>query len=315
MDGRRQRGRKGMLMRKGQRFTPARLVRWHDQGRGTGRGSDYQPWHQVTRDDPGSRGRSHLINWRFGRLHHLLSDQELVAFGFASMLPGVIDLREQFPLAHDEHAPELAAYQSGGQAQAAPGTLEIAEDLGHRHPWVRKGEDDEAWVMTTDLLLTLTNEMGRRELLAISVKQADDLANKRTLELLRIEREYWRRQDVYWLLLNSTLYRHLVANAIRVGMPWTIGQPEVSPELLKACAGLASDIHGRSFRQSLELIGKKLNVDTHGAQCVMWQAIWSGQLPINLNRSMRINEALELLSPAAFWQQNPIASRRTAWSH
>lgn len=205
-------------MRKGQRFTPARLVRWLDHGRGTGRGADYQPWHQVTRDDPGSRGRSHLINWRFGRLHHLLSDQELVAFGFASMLPGVVDLREQFPLAHDEHPPELAAYQVDRHGLTMPGTLQIAEDLGHKHPWVRKGEDDEPWVMTTDLLLTLFNRMGRSELLAISVKHADELSDKRTLELLRIEREYWRRQDVYWLLLNSTLYNDMVANAIRVGM-------------------------------------------------------------------------------------------------
>jgi TnsA endonuclease N terminal len=289
-------------MRKGQRFTPARLVRWHDQGRGTGRGADYQPWHQVTRDDPGSRGRSHLINWRFGRLHHLLSDQELVAFGFASMLPGIVDLREQFPLAHDEHPPELAAYQVDRQGLTMPGTLQIAEDLVHKHPWVRKGEDDEPWVMTTDLL-------------AISVKHADELSNKRTLELLRIEREYWRRQDVYWLLLNAALYNDLVANAIRVGMAWTVGQPDVAPELRAACAGLAKEIHGRSSRQCLELISRQLSIDIQAAQCVMWQAIWSGQLPINLSRSMRINQPLELLSPAAFWQQNPIASRRTAWSH
>lgn len=77
-------------MRKGLRFTPARLEKWRDAGRGTGTGADYQPWHQVTRSDPGSRGRSHLINWRFGRLHHLLSDQEMVAFAFASMLPNLV---------------------------------------------------------------------------------------------------------------------------------------------------------------------------------------------------------------------------------
>lgn len=130
-------------MRKGQRFTPARLVRWHNTGRGTGTGADYQPWHQVTRDDPSSRGRSHLLNWRFGRLHHLLSDLELVAFGFASMLPGVTDLREQFPLACNEHQCELADYQGSHSGRLSPGTLEIAEDLGHRHPAVRKDDVQE----------------------------------------------------------------------------------------------------------------------------------------------------------------------------
>lgn len=302
-------------MRKGQRFTPARLGRWHDNGRGTGTGADYQPWHQVTRDDPSSRGRSHLLNWRFGRLHHLLSDLELVAFGFATMLPGVVDLREQFPLAHDEHPPELAAYQVDGSGQSAPGTLQIADDLGHRHPSVRKDDAQEPWVMTTDFLLTLKNRIGRAELLAISVKAAEDLNNERKLQLLRIEREYWRRQDVYWLLLTPALYAARVANAIRIGMPWTVGQPDVSAALQAGCVAMATDIRGRTARQFLELMGGRLCLDVHAAQCVMWQCIWSGALPINLARPLRLSEPLELLSPDAFWRQNPIASRRTAWSH
>lgn len=300
-------------MRKGQRFTPARLVRWHNNGRGTGTGADYQPWHQVTRDDPSSRGRSHLINWRFGRLHHLLSDLELVAFGFASMLPSVVDLREQFPLAHDEHLPELATYQIGGLEQCAPGTLQIAHDLGYRHPLVRKDEAEEPWVMTTDLVLTLRNQIGRTELLAISVKSAEEISNKRKQELLRIEREYWRRQDVFWLLLTPTLYGALTANSIRIGMPWSIGQPDADPELINRCSALADVIEGRSWRQCVELISSRFAVGTHAAQCVMWQSIWSGRLPVNLTRTLRLNEPLELLSLADFWQQNPIASRRTAW--
>jgi hypothetical protein len=242
-------------MRKGQRFTPARLFRWHNNGRGTGTGADYQPWHQVTRDDPSSRGRSHLINWRFGRLHHLLSDLELVAFGFASMLPSVMDLREQFPLAHDEHLQELATYQVGGLEQCAPGTLQIAHDLGHRHPLVRKNEAEQPWVMTTDLVLTLRNQIGRTELLAT----------------------------------------------------------DAEPDLINRCSALAGDIEGRSWRQCVEMISSRFAVDTHAAQCVMWQSIWSGRLPINLSRALRLNEPLELLSLADFWQQNPIASRRTAW--
>lgn len=302
-------------MRKGQRFTPARLVRWHDIGRGTGTGADYQPWHQVTRDDPSSRGRSHLLNWRFGRLHHLLSDLELVAFGFATMLPGVVDLREQFPLAHDEHPPELATYQVDGSGQSAPGTLQVADDLGHRHPSVRKGDTQEPWVMTTDFLLTLRDGIGRTELLAISVKAVEDLNNERKLQLLRIEREYWRRQDVYWLLLTPALYAALAANAIRIGMPWAVGQPDVSAALQAACLAMAVDIQGRTARQFLDLMGGRLGLDTHAAQCVLWQCIWSGALPINLAKPLRLNEPLELLTPDAFWRQNPIASRRTAWSH
>lgn len=82
-------------MRKGQHFTPKRLRKWIEEGRGTGSGEAYQPWHQVTRADPGSRGRSHLINSKQGRLHHFLSDLEFIAFSFATMLPGVVDIQER----------------------------------------------------------------------------------------------------------------------------------------------------------------------------------------------------------------------------
>ncbi|MEO6273189.1 MAG: TnsA endonuclease N-terminal domain-containing protein [Rhodoferax sp.] len=256
-----------------------------------------------------------MLNWRFGRLHHLLSDLELVAFGFASMLPGVVDLREQFPLARDEHSPELATYQVDSSGHPVPGTLEIADALGHRHPTVRKDDAQEPWVMSTDFLLTLRNRMGRMELLAISVKSPEDLKNDRKLQLLRIEREYWRLQDVFWLLLTPALYAALVANSIRIGMPWAVGQPDVSAELVNACAAMADNARGRSARQFIDLMGARLSLDAQAAQCVMWQCIWSGQLPINLCRPLRLGEPLELMTPAEFWRQNPIASRRTAWSH
>lgn len=302
-------------MRKGQRFTPAKLAKWHKTGRGTGTCADYQPWHQVTRDDPSSRGRSHLISWRFGRLHHLLSDKELVAFGFASMLPGLVDLREQFPLAHHEHEPELSTYQLDHSGRFSPGTEQIADEFGYRHPSVKKGEVQEPWVMTTDLLLTLKNRIGRTELLAISVKGDNEITDQRKLQLLRIEREYWRRQDVFWLLLTPTLYTALVGNAIRIGMPWTVGQPDVRADVLATCSAMADDIRGRTVLQFLDLLTRKFGMDMHAAQCVMWQCIWCGGLPINLSRPLRLNEPLELLTPEEFWRQNPIASRRTAWSH
>jgi hypothetical protein len=145
---------KGIPMRKGRRFTPARLERWRRNGRGTGTGSNYIPWHQVTRDDPSSRGRSHTVPWRFKRLHHLLSDQELIAFGFATMLPDVHDLREQFPLAHDDHQQEITAYTTAPLGSAA-GTATIANELGCKHPLVYGNGECAPWILSTDLLLTL----------------------------------------------------------------------------------------------------------------------------------------------------------------
>ncbi|MDP9877260.1 hypothetical protein J2W25_000878 [Variovorax boronicumulans] len=301
-------------MRKGQRFTPAKLAKWGNIGRGLGTGPDYQPWHQVTRDDPSSRGRSHLLTWRFGRLHHLLSDLELVVFAFASMLPGVVDLREQFPLCHGEHLPELATYDAGVSGEAC-GTRQIADELGYLHPLARREKDVSLWVMTTDILLTLKNQKGTTELLAVSAKYGEELDAKRTRQLLHIEREYWHRQGVTWLLLTPDLYTKSVSTAIRIGMPFTLGQPDAAPDLIRDCSALASHLDGRTWRESLDLISCRFALDTQSAQCVLWQAIWSGQLPLDLGRMVRMTEPLKLISVANFWQQNPVASRRTSWSH
>lgn len=305
---------KGIPMRKGKRFTPARLERWRHLGRGTGTGSSYEPWHQVTRDDPGSRGRSHLVPWRFGRLHHLLSDLELVAFGFASMLPGLQDIREQFPLATEEHQAEIRDYRAGA-ARAAPGTLTIATDLGYRHPLTRATGESCPWVMSTDLVITRT--VGRTELglLAISVKHDDDLDRTRTKQLLRIEREYWVRQQQPWLLLTPSLHHPLVATAVRYGLPWALQASKLDGRRLLASATAIPALRGRSMRTAIRLICEALDIDPAEAQSVFWQSVWKGELPLDLSRPIRPEQPLEFLSQEAFWLQNPIVSGRSAWTH
>jgi hypothetical protein len=300
-------------MRTGRRFTPALLEKWYDAGRGSGTGATYQPWHQVTRSDPGSRGRSHLINWRFGRLHHLLSDQELLAFGFASMWPGLLDLREQFPLEHDEHVVELAAYRADQITRLTPGTTEIANDLGLKHPVLRSGGVALPWVMSTDLLLTYAAANGRTELLAVSVKHDDELKVPRTRELLAIEREYWRRQDVYWLLISPSLYTRDVAASVLAGMPWWVGQPCMQMDVLEACVAIKCELNHLPLSVALSVLSRRLDMSIFDAQCVFWQAIWRGMLHVDLSRPVRPSSPLILATESSFWAQNPIVSRRTAW--
>ena len=300
-------------MRKGQRFTPRRLRGWQERGRGLGSLQDYEPWHQVTRSDPGSRGRSHLINGRFNRLHHLLSDRELVAFGFATMLPALCDLREQYPLATEDQPAEDGAQFSSTCAAWLQGTQSIADELKIKHPVVRQGEDVATWVMTTDLLLSLVMPNGRRELLAVSVKGADELESDRKLQLLQLEREYWQRRGVEWLLLTQALYDELAALAIRAGLIWSLGQPQVETVQLAACARIAPGFQGLDLDGALRRIESMLGVDRPHAQAVFWQSVWRGETPINLSKAIRPSLTLDLLSTTAFWQQNPIAARRTAW--
>lgn len=301
-------------MRKGQRFTPVRLRRWQESGRGTGALGDYQPWHQVTRADPSSRGRSHLVNGHYDRLHHLLSDAELEAFGFATMLPALDDLREQFRLPTEDGIAQDEIRHQPISAGWSEGTLSIARCLGFKHPVLRKGDDSEPWVMTTDLVLRLMMPNGAPELLAVSVKLSSELANARTLELLAIEREYWRRRGAQWLLLTEQLYEKSAGHAIRAGLLWSLGQPRATQRHLELCAGLKSELAGRTLQQALDCIQERIGVDHGTAQSILWQSVWRGGTPIDLTKPIRAAFTLEMLTPASFWQQNPIAARRTAWA-
>jgi hypothetical protein len=296
-------------MRKGQRFTPKRLQKWLKQGRGTGTGQDYQPWHQVTRSDPGSRGRSHIVNSGLGRLHHFLSDLELVQFTFATMLPGVVDMQEQFRLSLDD---ELDAGCGSQVLEFRPGTQSIARDLGFAHPTLKKYEEMQPWIMTTDLLLTFAaGSIDRR--LAVSVKPKGGFDRRRQLELLAIEREYWLQRGVPWLLVTPAQYDLAVGRAICSGAAWVLGMPQVDEELVKACAIYVVGRQRPNFGQLMTELSAAIDADMTHAQCAFWQAVWRGYLPIDLAFSTRPAATVQLLEPAAYWDQNPIAARRSAW--
>ncbi|WP_229503660.1 TnsA endonuclease N-terminal domain-containing protein [Massilia putida] len=121
-----------------------------------------------------------------GRVHHLFSDNESCFFLLADYAADVVDIREQFPL-----FPESA-------------TQRIASSLGVRHPHYPRSQTPI--VMTTDFLLTKIDKLGKRFLLAFSIKSADDLRGrhrKSVLTKLEIERRYWLVRGVPWYLFTN----------------------------------------------------------------------------------------------------------------
>jgi len=305
-------------MRKTKPFTPERLARWHKQGRGTGTLANYTPWHQVTRDDPSSRGRSHIVAWgRFNRLHHLLSDLELKGTAFVSMLSDMEDMREQFPLATNSGKHELGAYQTTGMAdysQHFPGSIELAKELGISHPVVHGPSGRVPWVLTTDLVVTRRSLSAPRRLLALCLKY-DDMLTPRQVQLLRLEREYWVRRDALWLHITPRVFDPRVANALLLGVPWVIGHEPVLPGMIEYCALKASSLNRMSRRQVICLLAQRLRIPMQYAQCVFWQSVWAGALPIDLTWAGRESDPIRILEPDAFWDQNPIVSGRSAWHH
>lgn len=298
-------------MRTVKQFTPALLERFRTERRGSGTHANYIPWHKVTRGEPSSRGRSHLIFWG-GRHRELLSDVEWVAACFAVLTPRLSDLREQFPLALETARHELAAYDARFTSHCAPGTLELADALKIRHPLVRSEGVSEPWVMSTDFLLTLTSSDGHPTLLAVACKTGDDLRRRRTMEKLRLEREYWLMRGVPWLLVTPDLFDASAGLTLRMATSWLLTEP-ASTESRGIAADIALRQAGRPLQAVLAEIASVLG-NLRDAQCALWQAMWANELPIDLRRGWRPHEALEVLTHDDFVALNPIASRRSAWT-
>ena len=297
-------------MRTTKLFTPDLLDRFRKEGRGQGTHTQYRPWHCVSRSDPSSLGRSHLMTWG-GRQRNLLSDDEWVASLFASLTPGSNDLREQIPLNLESGCHELGAYDVRLGTHGYPGTLEIARQLGYRHPRVNGNGRSAPWVITTDLLLTLLDESGARTLLAVACKPTAQLDDRKQ-ELLAIERAYWAARDVEWLLITPDQYDEATELTLRSSFQWGLGKP-IADEAKRAAIDLACALEGFPLTFVLDRIQSALGQGHDCAQRAFWQSVWSSALPLNLHRGWRPHLPVQLLSSSGFLALNPIASRRTAW--
>lgn len=300
-------------MRTTKRFTPAVLERFRREGRGTGIFEDYTGWHQVTRGDPTSRGRSHIMTLR-GRHHDFLSDLERNMALFAWMDLRLVDLREQFPLVVEPDMHELCAYLRHTPQLRYSGTQQLAQQLSIRHPFLReKGGAKTPWVMTTDLLLTLKKNDGTLGLLALSCKYREELRSRRKKELLALERAYWIARGVPWRLMTEDMAHVLMVPTLVRTWHWGLisSPPE---EHIQQAILLGRHGHGLPLHTTLQRLSEKLGCMTL-AQHAFWRACWTGRLTVDLRRGWRPSEALSLIAPEAFWQLNPVVAGRDAWTH
>lgn len=186
------------------------------EGRGLGFLADYKPWIKI--QDIASKGTCTRIKGiKTGRVHHLLSMLELNCFYCLDWCEEVFDIREQYPLDLDE-------------------TLAIANEIGIRHPRVPVTQDDV--VLTTDFLITLHNPINFRDV-AITVKYAKDLENPRVVEKLEIERHYWQRRGIDWLIITENQINSILVKNIKWIHPYlslTDFLPDITPEQMAITA-------------------------------------------------------------------------------
>lgn len=163
------------------------------EGRGLGRGSDYQPFIQVRRQDFASRGLSQIVrNPLLGREHHFLSGLEHQV-ALRVLHCGAIDLREQFPLRLEDDDVEYAR-----DSDYPPGTVALARLLGIRHPQITP---QVPRVLTTDMVVT--GEDGLEY--AVFVRYARDMPapGSRQSQLLRLQRDYWVHRSVEFVTITE----------------------------------------------------------------------------------------------------------------
>lgn len=151
--------------------------RYIREGRGCGSGLDYVPWIHV--QDFASRGIVSRVKGRTtGRVHHLMSNNELAYFYILDWSDKVTDIREQYPLADLESAVNIAA-QAG---------IKYPTDKASGYPYV----------MTCDFMIT--TEQGQ---VARTIKTSSELSDTRVREKLEIERRYWLKQGIEWKIVTE----------------------------------------------------------------------------------------------------------------
>ena len=157
-------------------WTQAKFERYIKERRGEGRGKDYKPW--ITIQDFPSVGRaSRIFGWKSGRTHHLMSDWESRLFYMFEWSIEIQDIREQYPLADLDLA------------------MEIAKEMGIKYPVNRKNKTP--YVLTTDFMLTVMQN-DKSVQIARTFKTTKDLAKKRAIEKLELERRYWQKHNIDW---------------------------------------------------------------------------------------------------------------------
>jgi hypothetical protein len=157
--------------------------------RGAGRGVEYKPWIKI-QDVPSLGRATRLKGIKTQRQHEFLSDLERNYFYFLEYSDEVIDIREQYPLLPLEE------------------TVMIANELGINHP--KNPKTGEYIVMTTDFFITKSNMVD----VARTIKQKDDLLNKRIIEKFEIERQYWKKKNIDWGIVTEEEIDKTIAHNI-----------------------------------------------------------------------------------------------------
>jgi hypothetical protein len=261
---------------KSRRPTSNIVESWIKAGFGQGEGTAYEPFMFV-RDVP-SLGLSNTVkSWITGRNHHYLSRQEYKVHLIAEYSPLVLDIREQFALLPWDE------------------TQAIASKLGIRHP--RYPGTTTPIVVTTDLLLTKKHADGM-ELIAVSAKLTKDL-DSRTLEKLLIERLYWNRRGIRWILATEKNISNVRAKNLQF-FEMALNDDRASKSGIDPAsfsrqfeANHALDL---CFNDILKQTSRDMAIDVRTGHALLGTAVWKRASRIDIDAAFLNHRALVTLA-------------------
>lgn len=254
----------------------------------------YKPWVNVRQSDTYGQGQE-FISHKTGRVHSLLSRGERPTFFYLERDPTVIEIFDQYPL------PILD-------------TLELASELNILHPGVYKerkkhGGIIPAAVMTTDFLVQKRTSRGQVKLVAYSFKYTSALdpdnthprSVARTEKKLKLEREFWERQRVEFVLEDEVTHNpNLIYNLEFLRQCYLYpSQLDVSNDFYGA---VLRDVNQRlngypkqTLRQILVAAAKALNIELHQALCLFQKAVYEFELKVDLTVPLELYHPVRMI--------------------
>jgi hypothetical protein len=234
------------------------------EGRGRGNGSGYAPWIYI--QDFASRGVVSRVKGRTtGRVHHLMSNNELAYFYILDWSDAVTDIREQYPLSDLECAVSVAA-QAG-----------IKYPIDHISGY--------PYVLTCDFMITTRGETKAR-----TIKTTIDLNNRRTIDKLEIERRYWITKGVDWKIITEQNISFQKAKNIE----WLyMAQDFCIPSEFEHARHMMMQLllYGRySVLDAVKTVENEYALATGSGIQLFKQLVLDKAITINLDESLNLNE-------------------------
>jgi len=240
--------------------------RYIREGRGRGSGSDYKPWIRV--QDFASQGVvSRVRGMTTGRVHHLMSNNELAYFYILDFSDNVTDIREQYPLSDLERALKIAATAD----------IKYPRDKVSGYPYV----------LTCDFMVTTVFGMKAR-----TVKLSSELDNPRVLEKLEIERRYWLEQGIDWKIVTEREISYQKAKNIEWLYTSFYFDVEGIPYKLKLAKAMMLKLlkeNGYSIVGAALVVEREFLLDAGTGLQLFKQLALNKAIDINLNEPLNLN--------------------------